>query len=118
MDGVVRIMDYKTGKVETNQLIVKDWNLIRSEEKYSKAFQVLIYAYLYAKNNSLSLTNIKLESGIVSFKNLNAGFIKLNKSPLTQETLDNFIAQLDALLLEIFNSSIPFLEKELPEYNF
>ena len=66
-DGVTRIIDYKTGKVNATDLKVLNFEEIRTV-KYSKAIQILLYAYMYSQNNSLK-TDGALEAGIISFKN-------------------------------------------------
>ncbi len=112
IDGVIRIIDYKTGKVEQKHLIIKDWNLLNTDYKYSKSFQVLFYALLYTNMHSIDLDSTQLESGIISFKNMQSGFLKVNKNNVTKDDLDNFTIQLKQLILEIFDTKISFLEKE------
>ena len=116
VNGIHRIMDYKTGKVTKSQLKINEWELISSEEKYNKSFQVLTNAYLYLKKNNLSLNDLSMESGIVSFKNLNDGFMPFNGSLINKEVISLFIVELDKLISEIFNSEIPFQEKEIPVF--
>ena len=113
LDGTIRIIDYKTGKVEQTNLNIKDWQLITTDyKKYSKSFQVLMYAYMYAKTENLSFTNTTIESGIISFKNLKSGFLKVNKKAITQEDIQNFETELKALISEIYNANISFIENE------
>ena len=59
-----------------------------------------------------------LESGIISFKNLRSGFMKFNAQQLTEESLDKFVVQLDTLLSQLFDSEVPFEEKELQTFQF
>ena len=115
MDGVIRIIDYKTGTVSTNQLKIKDWDLLTTDESYSKSFQVLTYAYLYSqlKTQNNNFEDTKMESGIISFKNLKSGFMTVNSTPITQKTIDQYLIQLNILILEIFDKEIPFMEKEV-----
>jgi hypothetical protein len=125
MNGVLRIVDYKTGKVTPADMKVSNWEMLVSDEKYSKAFQVLMYAYIYLKNGSdrdnhverLSRINA-LETGIISFKNLKSGFMKFNGQPLNPEILDSFVTQLDFLLSELFDPDMMFEEKELQNFQF
>lgn len=118
VDGVTRIVDYKTGKVSPSQLKISDWNLLTKEEKYSKSFQVLTYAHMHLINDPEVNREKNLESGIISFKNLKNGFMKFNNAAVTDETLKSYIIELDHLLLEIFDKNIPFQEKELPVFSF
>jgi len=118
VNGVYRIMDYKTGKVTKSQLKINEWELISSEERYNKSFQVLTYAYLYINKNNLALEDLSLESGIISFKNLKDGFMPFNGSLINEELISSFVLELDKLISEIFDVSIPFQEKELPVFYF
>jgi CRISPR/Cas system-associated exonuclease Cas4 (RecB family) len=47
--GEIRIIDYKTGRVEAKDLKLKTWEAVVEDTKFSKALQVLAYAWLYAK---------------------------------------------------------------------
>lgn len=118
-DGRLRIVDYKTGKVESKHVEVVDWDTIAQDYDYSKAFQLLCYALMYNATRPVDL----LESGIISFKNLNAGLLRFATKPskasrvknydITAETLALFEERLIALIQEICNVDIPFLEKEV-----
>lgn len=118
LNGVCRIMDYKTGKVSPNQLRLKEWELLITDEKYSKSFQVLTYAYMYLKDKKRSLDQFNLSTGIVSFKNLKDGFMSFNGESLSDSVMDSFLSELDKLVLEIFDNNNSFVEKELPVYNY
>ena len=120
-NGIMRIIDYKTGKVEQSKVSITNWEDINTDyEKYSKPYQILAYAYMI---NSKTPFTEPVEAGIISFKNLNNGFLKFAKKDseysrtkdelITQETLDNYFKQLKELILEICNPNINFIEKEL-----
>ncbi len=120
-NGVIRIIDYKTGKVEQNKMTVFDWDEINHDyDRYSKPYQILAYAYLFKKKVNFS---IPIEAGVISFKNLNSGFLKFAEteskgsrqkdSNITQETLDSYFIQLKKLILEICNPNIDIIEKEV-----
>ena len=114
-NGQMRIIDYKTGKVEQKDLVVSHWEKIRQEYSFSKAFQVLTYALIY--NDTAPIT--QAFGGIISFKNLGSGFLKFTEktdkkdTTITQETLVLFKEQLVALIQEICDISIDFQEKEV-----
>ena len=115
-NGDLRIIDYKTGKVEQKDLVVSHWEKIRQEYSFSKAFQVLTYALIY--NDTAPIT--QAYGGIISFKNLGSGFLKFGVKEqskkdhvISQETLVLFKEQLIALIQEICDTSIDFQEKEV-----
>jgi ATP-dependent helicase/nuclease subunit B len=110
LNGVTRIIDYKTGNVTAANLKVSDISVI-GEEKYSKAIQVLLYAFLYSQNFETK----ELEGGIISFKNLKGGFLKVDfgkkDHEISSEKIDEFLISIKNLIKEIFNPEIPFTEK-------
>jgi hypothetical protein len=117
LDGALRIIDYKTGSVEQRQLSVKNWELISTDYiKYSKSFQVLLYAYMYAKSNQISFDDTIIESGVISFKKLKVGFMKVNNKAISKTDIDNFEKELKILITEICNKEIPFKENENRAY--
>ena len=119
IDGVLRIIDYKSGKVLANQVELFDWSVLTEDYKYSKAFQLLCYALMYAKGKNIA----PLEAGIISFKNLSSGLLNFATKPsqnsrtkdkfITSDTLTDFSKELKKLILEICNPNIPFIEKEV-----
>ncbi len=116
-NGIIRIIDYKTGKVEKRELHTSNWELMLTNyKKYSKSFQVLFYAYIYTTNNNINLDNTAIESGVYSFKNLKSGFLKINSGTITKQDLIDFEIELKRLLSEIYNPKIPFVQAENPPY--
>ena len=112
-NGKIRIIDYKTGKVEARDVALKQWNKLTSDIKSDKIIQVLAYAFMYAP----LINDEEMEVGIISFKNLKAGFMpfkfKMDKeevSTINQEILGNYIEELVILLKEILDVNIPFQE--------
>jgi hypothetical protein len=78
----------------------------------------MTYAYMYLSTFKLSVNELSLETGIISFKNLKEGFMPFNSGKLTEEIMSSFAIELDKLILELFSKDIPFLEKELPVFNY
>ncbi|MFH4965962.1 PD-(D/E)XK nuclease family protein [Gaetbulibacter sp. M235] len=121
-NGVTRIIDYKTGKVDQGDVEIVNWEDITTDyKKYSKSFQILAYAYMMQQSKKI---NLPIEAGIISFKNLKTGFLKFAKKEksgsyakkdtlITSETLENFTKEIKKLIIEISNPNIPFTEKEV-----
>jgi hypothetical protein len=111
IDGVTRIIDYKTGKVEPRNVKITDWEELISNYDKSKAFQLLCYALLYSKKHNANL----LQAGIYSFKNLSQGFLPFNSNGtnINPDTLNTFEGYLKGIILEICNPNIPFTEKKV-----
>ncbi|WP_027127628.1 PD-(D/E)XK nuclease family protein [Gelidibacter mesophilus] len=122
LDGTLRIIDYKTGKVNQGQVEVVDWEDITLDyNKYSKSFQVLAYTYMLNETKKFSQP---IEAGIISFKNLQGDyFLKFAKKQaarsrdrdhsISAETLEAFYMELKKLILEICNPDIDFIEKDV-----
>ncbi|WP_298478597.1 PD-(D/E)XK nuclease family protein [uncultured Maribacter sp.] len=118
-NGSLRIIDYKTGRVEGKNVTIKNWEEVTTEYSFSKAFQLLCYSIMYNANNPIS----ELQAGILTFKNLNAGLLKFayqegkrksaNDSIINQEILTLFTKELKSLVLEICNPNSPFIEKDV-----
>jgi len=113
-NGKIRIIDYKTGKVEKTNVILKSWNGLTQELKNDKIIQVLAYAFMFENEAK----GIPIEVGIISFKNLKSGFLpfgfkedkELNVT-VTSEILKNYLEEIAVLLNEIFDVNLPFEEK-------
>ena len=120
-NGVTRVIDYKTGKVLQNQVEIVHWDEITTDYfKYGKSFQILLYAFIMNNNKKF---HEPIEAGIISFKNLGAGFLKFAKkdrtgngatkeSLISHEFLEAFHIELKKLILEIYNPEIDFIEKQ------
>jgi len=110
LNEIVRIIDYKTGSASTAKLIISDWQNSITDATFDKFFQLMMYAYLYSKNNDC--THTKVKAGIISFRNLSSGLLTVSigdsKGMLTQFDFDNFENQLLTLLNTIFDKEIPF----------
>ena len=91
---------------------INDWEVLISNYDKSKAFQLLCYALLYDAQHPINT----IRAGIISFKNLNSGLLNFscaNAQEINQSTLLEFKNVLIKLILEIFNTDIPFTEKEV-----
>jgi hypothetical protein len=115
-NGRIRIIDYKTGKVEKANVILKSWNGLTQELKNDKIIQVLAYAFMFENEAK----GYPVEVGIISFKNLKSGFLPFGfkedkefNTTITEEILHSYLDEIVILLNEIFNVDIAFEEKIL-----
>lgn len=113
-NGTIRIIDYKTGKVEKASVTLKTWKGLTEDIKNDKIIQVLAYAFMYE-----SVSKGKpIEAGIISFKNLKGGFLPFNfkeakedEFTINDTIMNNYLEQIVVLLQEILDKNIPFEEK-------
>jgi hypothetical protein len=99
-----------------------NWEDLTSDyTKHSKAFQVLMYAYMMHGKKPI---RTPVEAGIISFKNLSSGFLKFAKKDkpgayakketlINDNIMESFSRELKSLIIEICNPEIPFTEKEI-----
>ena len=74
MNNQIRIIDYKTGKVSKSDVSISDFNEMLENPNKAKAFQLLIYAYIYLKNKPQYFDR-EVITGNFSFKNLKEGLL-------------------------------------------
>jgi CRISPR/Cas system-associated exonuclease Cas4 (RecB family) len=109
-DNHVRIIDYKTGKRDSES---KDWNILfASDEKQrnGKVFQTLLYSYLFAKKTGFS--NIKPMLYFVRESTINSdASISVNKQRIDDfgEFYTEFEDGLKTVLQRIFDRTVPFV---------
>nr|WP_294933682.1 PD-(D/E)XK nuclease family protein [uncultured Flavobacterium sp.] len=113
-NGKIRVIDYKTGKVELRSVQFKDWDGLTLEIKNDKIIQLLCYAFMYEQHAN----GMEMEAGIVSFKNMKAGFLPFGikeeknvNSVIAPEVLESFKSEIIVLINEILNAEVPFEEK-------
>ncbi|MDR7209654.1 PD-(D/E)XK nuclease family protein [Flavobacterium piscis] len=113
-NGKIRIIDYKTGKVDKTNVVLKSWKGLTRELKNDKIIQVLAYAFMFENEAG----EVPVEVGIISFKNLKSGFLpfgfredKQLNSTVTKEILNSYLDEIVLLLNEILDDTLPFEEK-------
>ena len=115
--NTVRIIDYKTGKVESKNVMLKSINGIFQEKETDKAIQLL--TYLYLTNELPSVINFENTAGIVSFKALNQGFIPLKiekETKITSTDLEVFEQEIKLLITDMLNTNQPFEHNKDAKY--
>jgi hypothetical protein len=115
-NGIIRIIDYKTGRVDAGSLKLNDIFALTPEIENEKIIQLLCYAMMF-ENHELR-KNLDITAGIISFKNMKKGFLpvvigtgKEAVHVISNEMIEDFKVIIKLLILEIFNPEIPFKEK-------
>ncbi len=106
---ITRIIDYKTGNVQQRDLVLKDWDDFTSKPALDKCFQLLFYNYIFPENND---TNSRIQSGIISFRNMNSGFMPVKYPNEEESSNSEFEKLLDQLFSEIYNPITSFSQTE------
>ncbi len=113
----LRIIDYKTGFVVPADLGIASAEDLLIPNKKNKAFQLLMYAFMYEKNNNIENTN--LQSGIVSFRKLSNHFmpLKINKNKnINDNVLSDFEQILKQLVKDLLDKNQHFAHYSTAKY--
>jgi len=117
LGNTVRVIDYKTGKVEDVdvRLYGRDGNQWEHmfEGKKDKAFQLMMYAWLY---QPLKDSQFSMEAGIIGLK-YHAKYFPLSisketESDISKEHIDSFEKDLIELMQELFDPKVDFKQCE------
>ena len=109
----IRIIDYKTGKVNPYDVKIND-KVVGITGMAEKAIQLMMYKYLYLSEKSETSEKL-INPGIIGFQKLSHGVYNLEISEaheLSQsfkETCDKYFNE---FLAELFNKDIPFAQTE------
>ena len=110
--GVIQITDYKTSKYSTIPILNEEtWEELTTDPKYSKAVQLMVYAWLY---NHMQGKDVPIRSGIYwlreNKKSLDTVRIDKTNDVLNAETILRFEEKLKSVLTEMLNGEIPFIK--------
>ncbi|MBT5089477.1 MAG: hypothetical protein HOM24_00185 [Flavobacteriales bacterium] len=110
----LRIIDYKTGKVEETEVTFTEYDELTSNSKKAKAFQLLMYAYLYLKMNPHYM-DLQVVAGNFAFKNLKSGLIKASKKIGTRQ---KDIVNIDANIMNEVEQQLEFILNQIMNNDF
>jgi ATP-dependent helicase/nuclease subunit B len=111
--NIVRIIDYKTGAVDARALDLKSWDQLILDPEKSKAFQLLVYGWLYYKNRVN--TGDDIQAGNISLRKVSNGFMKVTLpegTAIDDESMPVFEGQLIKLLEDILDPMKDFIQTE------
>jgi ATP-dependent helicase/nuclease subunit B len=91
----VSILDYKTGKIEARDLVLKeDLSVLFNNNQYGKTLQLLSYIYMYSSQNK---NQSEVKAGFYSFREHSRGYAFLTNSgngPIGESVLAQFEGEL------------------------
>lgn len=119
----VTIFDYKTGRVDTKYLALKsldDLDNLFTDSNYDKLFQLLMYAYMYAHDQSEKTIRktSQTQCGIISFQEIMKKegtpilWAQVPETEISKETISKFEERLRTLLEEILDPNIAFKQTD------
>lgn len=114
-DGVMRVIDYKTGKVGKGELDVKRASLDEGAPMPRKWLQLMCYALIYRYKYPSS---DMLQACIYPLGNLGGDVRKATidgSDKIYQPDLDDFRERVKALADEIMNPEVPFVAPDKPD---
>lgn len=112
--GKIRIIDYKSGKVEDDYVRNRvgdktSDDLIESMSQTGRkhVLQLMLYNYLYYKNKG-----VIPESGIISLVSGNGKLFKLNTNKIPMEqVVEEFPEYLQKILEDVYDERVPFIHE-------
>tara|TARA_B100000795_G_scaffold90632_1_gene65929 strand:- start:149 stop:898 length:750 start_codon:yes stop_codon:yes gene_type:complete len=110
----LRVIDYKTGKVEETEVTFTEYDELTSNNKKAKAFQLLMYAYLYLKMNP-NYMGIEVVAGNFAFKNLKSELIKVSKKIGTRQ---KEVISIDANVMTEVEEQLEFILSQIKNDDF
>lgn len=110
LGDTLRIVDYKSGLVEQSDLSFMDFSDLILKHKKGKAFQLMLYAYLYFQSHADMKGGFL--AGNYSLRNLKDGLVHIKQNRTTLKinalVIDEFEEQLRKLISSILDDTQPF----------
>lgn len=120
VNGKIRLVDYKSGAVKSEDLVLKTDSKSGSARmdnfKKKHAMQMAMYIYLYFK----SVNRIPDQSGLISMIQAKTGFIPIQSQNSMLEIIDAFPEWIQEIFDELYDKDIPFEHnsKTQKEYSY
>jgi len=114
LDGKLRIIDYKTGKVESKELTINEADDYAHKDK-GKALQLALYEHLFRNTNQIPPTT-EINAGIVSLRRPLDGLQPVNQKlhyPLPVEDIMHLV--LEKIAKELLDTTTPIKPSDDPK---
>jgi CRISPR/Cas system-associated exonuclease Cas4 (RecB family) len=110
VDGITRIIDYKSGTVDLKPARVSDPGPLFEKGEEKATIQTLTYALMYLYHHPEEQVHV----GVYPLRTIRkVGLVMLTeKAPLNKEEIRPFKAGLQSKLAELFNQEVPFYQTE------
>jgi RecB family exonuclease len=115
--GKIRIIDYKSGKVKEDDVVVKKINedLIKTFSGTKHALQLALYCYLYREN----FGELPEQASIYSLINIKDGTFPLSaKNSTVEEVINLFPDFVTQLCEQIYDKELPFTHDTKAQFNY
>lgn len=107
LNGVTRIIDYKTKKVDSLKVSITEKNIENYFNTVKNTMSMQLCIYQYALENTPEYKNKKIETGIWSFAGAKNGVVPLE---IATGSLDDAMGSIKNLIIEILNPDLDFVE--------
>lgn len=108
-DGIVMIIDYKTGNAKIKKYNEKDkdefFRILKTSNDKEHSLQALMYAYLF-RQNSME----KINAGMYYLRGYKKGLITIAEGYIPENAVNEFENMLKYIIEEIGNPAIPFTQ--------
>lgn len=106
-NGVIRIVDYKTGALGNTKSDIEIEQLFK-DPKFKELLQTFLYTYMYIKSTGAK----DVTATLLSLKNKGELVGNVIAQPFSNEQISDFEKELTVLLNEILNTDIPFQQTD------
>ncbi len=111
LNGQLRIIDYKTGKVDDGKLNIKSSDKFFENKEYKIALQLMVYRLLAQKN----YPEFEAIPAVISFKEISKE-PSILKGEINSEVLQQFEENLHAFLVELIQPDLTFEHNQSSNY--